>query len=166
MGRPRTHGETLELLPSVSPKGLRGSEATVLVRHPADGSVVASANVAVYHAYRPSGYVRPFFFCQQCDRRCGRLYFAAGTLACRRCRGLTYASKRSSRIDRLAARARALRQRAGGGVNLADPPPSRPKGRWHREQRKRVLAMMIAEAKFFGALALRADQIAQETKPE
>ena len=71
---------------------------------------------------------RPWFRCPACGRRCLRLYRRLESLACRTCHDLAYASQHESREDRLRRRARSIRRRLGGSINLLEPFPERPKG--------------------------------------
>jgi hypothetical protein len=81
---------------------------------------------------------RPWFRCtaaadgRYCGRRVAKLYFGGSAVfACRQCFGLAYASQRESLPHRGIARARKIRMRLGGGPNLLDSFPAKPK-RMHR----------------------------------
>ena len=85
------------------------------------------------------GGVRAWFLCpeddgdgQCCGQRVAKLYTGDNhLLACRRCRGLAYASQSESRLDRSIRRARKTRIRLGGELSLLEPLPDRPP-RMHR----------------------------------
>ena len=83
---------------------------------------------------------RRWFACPDCGRRCLLLYRRVGRLACRTCHDLTWTCQRESPADRLRRRARSIRRRLGGSINLLEPFPNRPKGmhrstyaRWRRK---------------------------------
>ena len=83
----------------------------------------------------PFGGGRPWFLCtatangQYCGRRVAKLYIAADPVfACRHCHGVTYASQLESLAHRGISKARKIRMNLGGGPNLLEPFPSRPKG--------------------------------------
>jgi hypothetical protein len=99
------------------------------------------------------GSVRPWFVCpaycngRHCGRRAGILYFAGELFACRRCHGLSYASQQQTPLDRRLEQARKIRMRLGGGVDLLEPLPGKPKG-MHRRTFLRLQAR--AEAAMSG----------------
>jgi hypothetical protein len=80
------------------------------------------------------GGVRPWFLCPDearagkcCGRRVAKLYAGDSHLfACRRCRGLVYASQSENRLDRSIRRARKIRMGLGGGPSLLEPIPDKP----------------------------------------
>ena len=82
---------------------------------------------------------RPWFRCsayadgQYCGRRVAILYLGGSAgFACRHCYGLGYASQLESEGYRGLNRARKIRMRLGGGPNLLDTFPTRPKGMHNR----------------------------------
>ena len=79
--------------------------------------------------------------------RAAILYCAAELFACRRCYGLLYASQQQTALDRCLEQARKIRMRLGGGVDLLEPFPGRPKG-MHRRTFLRLRAR--AEAAMLG----------------
>src|SRR5499433_2051421 len=100
------------------------------------------------------GGVRPWFVCPvYCDgRHCGRraaiLYCAGELFACRRCYGLAYQSQQQTALHRRLGQARKIRMRLGGGGDLLEPYPARPKGMLRRTfERLRPRA----EAALFGS---------------
>ena len=91
------------------------------------------------------GGVRPWFVCpaycngRYCGGRAAILYCAGELFACRRCCGLSYASQQQTPLDRRLEQARKIRMRLGGGVDLLEPFPGRPK-RMHRRTFLRLRA--------------------------
>jgi len=100
------------------------------------------------------GGVRPWFVCsvysdgRYCGRRAAILYGAGELFACRRCYGLAYESQQQTARHRGLEQARKIRMRLGGGVDLLEPFPARPKG-MHRRTFERLRAR--AEAALFGS---------------
>ncbi len=76
------------------------------------------------------GGERVWFVCpnDSCNRRSAYLYLAGGTLACRRCLDLGYASQRKRAPQRDIEKARQLRRRIGGLDDLTQPLPQKPLG--------------------------------------
>jgi len=70
---------------------------------------------------------RTWFLCPLCWKRVAVLYCADKYFFCRHCYDLTYSSQQESRPDRLMRKARKIRKKIGGGVNLLDPFPDKPK---------------------------------------
>ena len=103
------------------------------------------------------GGVRPWFVCsvygdgRYCGRRAAILYGAGELFACRQCYGLSYASQQERLLWRRLGQARKIRMRLGGGVDLLEPFPARPKG-MHRRTFQRLRAH--AEAAVFGRRGL------------
>jgi hypothetical protein len=99
------------------------------------------------------GGVRPWFVCpaycngRHCGRRAAILYCAGELFACRWCYGLSYASQQQTPLDRRLEQARKIRMRLGGGVDLLEPLPGKPKG-MHRRTFLRLQAR--AEAAMSG----------------
>lgn len=86
------------------------------------------------------GGKRQWFLCPKCSRRVailyGDIYFR-----CRHCHNLTYASQQESISDRLRRRSRKIRKRMGGGNNLMEPFPFKPKNmHWDTYWRLRIEA--------------------------
>ena len=79
------------------------------------------------------GGVRPWFVCpvycdgRYCGRRAAILYSAGELFACRRCYGLAYESQQQTARYRGLEQARKIGMRLGGGVDLLEPFPARPK---------------------------------------
>ncbi len=71
------------------------------------------------------GGKRVWFICfnHRCKRRSAYLYFASGTLACRSCLDLGYASQRKRGPQRDLEKARHLRRRLGGLTDITQPLP-------------------------------------------
>ena len=74
------------------------------------------------------GGERPWFICPgaSCYRRVAILYGAGKYYLCRHCYNLVYASQRWDPGDRLMEKARSIRMRLGGSVNLLEPFPNKP----------------------------------------
>jgi hypothetical protein len=72
------------------------------------------------------GGKRQWFLCPKCNRRVAILYGGI-YFHCRHCHSLTYASQQESRSDRLRRRSRKIRTKMGGGNNLVEPFPFKPK---------------------------------------
>ena len=100
------------------------------------------------------GGVRPWFVCsvysdgRYCGRRAAILYGAGELFACRQCYGLAYQSQQQTAVRRGLDKARKIRMRLGGGVDLLAPFPPRPKG-MHRRTFERLRAR--AEAALIGS---------------
>ena len=73
------------------------------------------------------GGFRWWFLCPHCSRRVAVLYGAGKYFLCRHCHGLTYSSQQESLPDRLLRKDRKIRKRLGGGNNLLEPFPFKPK---------------------------------------
>jgi hypothetical protein len=77
---------------------------------------------------------RPWFVCpvftngRFCGRRVALLYGAGELFACRHCYNLAYASQQEALRFRGLGKARKIRMRLGGGPNLLDKFPSKPRG--------------------------------------
>ena len=77
---------------------------------------------------------RPWFRCpatadgRYCGRRVAKLYLGGSAVfACRQCYGLAYASQLESLQHRGIGKARKIRMRLGGGANILDSFPAKPK---------------------------------------
>jgi hypothetical protein len=122
-------------------------------------------SVNVVRTSCPFGGHRSWFLCP--TRGCGRvaiLYFGrSGVFACRACHRLAYATQFESLGYRGIERARRIRMKLGGGPNLFDRFPHRPKG-MHRRTYLRLEAAYKAAARRCGAtevLRRRSLQIAK-----
>jgi hypothetical protein len=90
------------------------------------------------------GGQRPWFRCtvyahgRYCGRRVATIYHAGDVFACRRCCGLAYASQQEPVHERGIATARKIRMGLGGGENVTEPFPEKPKGmHWRTYNRLR-----------------------------
>ena len=86
-----------------------------------------------------------------------KLYLPPGSdvLASRDAHGLSYPIQRLSRIDRSLERVRRVRLRCGGGPNVLEPFPPRPKG-MRRNRYERLWLRYAEEAqRHFGLLKSR-----------
>lgn len=87
--------------------------------------------VEISHTPCRFGGERPWWVCPGCSRRAVRLYQVAGTLRCRNCHRLVYASQRAMAGDRAITDAQAIRLRMGGSASLLVPFPEKPsRMRW------------------------------------
>ena len=84
------------------------------------------------------GGYRPWFSCPRCGRRVSAVYHKAGTLACRLCWNLRYASQRRGAKSRKYLQSLKLRLRLNGVASLAAPFPERPP-RMHEKTYQRLL---------------------------
>jgi hypothetical protein len=77
------------------------------------------------------GGVRQWLVCPDCGRRVCILYRAAGHFQCRHCCNLAHLSQQECPHDRLMRKARKIRASIGGGENLFEAFPGKPKRmRW------------------------------------
>ncbi len=76
--------------------------------------------------YPNYGGKRTWFLCPHCCRRVAIVY-GGNYFFCRCCHNLSYSCQQESREDRLMRRARTIRCRLGGGANLLEPFPLKPK---------------------------------------
>jgi hypothetical protein len=96
------------------------------------------------------GGVRPWFVCpaycngRYCGRRAAILYCAGELFACRRCHDLSYGSQQQMALDRGLEQARKIRMRLGGGADLLEPFPPRPKGMHWRTFQRLVASIRMA----------------------
>lgn len=70
---------------------------------------------------------RPWFVCDRCNKRAGKLYNGGDFFICRQCLQLRYASQRRGAKSRRYLQALKLRLRLNGIANLNEPFPDRPK---------------------------------------
>ena len=82
---------------------------------------------------------RRWFACPTCTWRVAVLYGAGRLFACRRCKGLAYASQGESYDDRSARRADRIRKRLGWPAGILNGPGAKPKG-MHWRTYERLLA--------------------------
>ena len=71
---------------------------------------------------------RPWFCCPTCTRRVAVIYGVGRLFACRRCKGLTYASQTEDDGDRAARRANLIRKRLGWPAGIFNPVGGKPAG--------------------------------------
>ena len=85
------------------------------------------------------GGERPWFICPNtcCGRKATKLYLHGGYFVCRHCTGLGYRSQREDAWSQLVRRAQKAWAKAGGGLNLIEPFPLKPKG-MHRRTYQRL----------------------------
>jgi hypothetical protein len=87
----------------------------------------ASQRITVVWTRCHFGGGRPWFICERCNRRIGKLYNTEAALRCRRCLDLWYSSQRRGAKSRLYLQALKLRLRLNGIASLREPIPGRPK---------------------------------------
>jgi hypothetical protein len=91
------------------------------------------------------GGSRPWFCCpvdsgrKRCGRRVAILYCAGRLFACRRCYGLAYECQRQNPRNRGLSVAKKIRRRLGGGPDMLEPFPQKPK-RMHLRTYERLRA--------------------------
>jgi hypothetical protein len=99
------------------------------------------------------GGQRPWFVCsvssggRYCGRRVAVLYIADELFACRRCYGLAYASQQEPLHHRGIGRAQKIRMHLGGGPNMLEDFPEKPKGMHWRTYDRVRRAYDIAKAR-------------------
>ena len=99
---------------------------------------------------------RLWFLCLQCYRRVAVLYGPGKYFLRRHCYGLTYSSQQEGVSDRLMRETRKIRKRLGGGNNLLEPFPLKPKHmHWDTYYRLRN----EAERASFDSLKISAQQL-------
>lgn len=104
-------------------------------------------------AYTPCRYGgrRAWFRCTKlgCGKRVAILYQHPRGFRCRHCCQLDYQSHRERSYDRMLRRSRRLRARVGGGANLSEIFPPRPKGmHWATYER-----LLRSEAALWGEIS-------------
>jgi len=87
------------------------------------------------------GKPRPIFVCPQCHCGARRLFLRYGSLKCRFCHGLRYASEQRDNITRKRLSAAKLRLSIGGWPNITEPLP--PKPRWTRKRTHKRITKQI-----------------------
>ncbi len=111
-------------------------------------------NIRVVWTSCALGGGRPWFVCPVvgCGRRVALIYLSGlGVFACRKCHDLAYATQFEAVGRRGMERARRIRLKLGGGPNLCDPFPDRPR-RMHRRTYARLSAAYELAALRCGAL--------------
>ena len=97
-----------------------------------EGSEQETIWQAVRIAWTPCrfGGKRPWFVCPVtlCGRKCAKIYLNQGFFACRECHRLGYASQREAASKRGLHKARKIRASLGGGANVFEEFPDRPRG--------------------------------------
>jgi hypothetical protein len=104
-------------------------------------------------AYTPCRYGgrRAWWLCTRlgCGKRVAILYQHPRGFRCRHCCQLDYQSHRERSYDRMLRRSRRIRARVGGGANLTETYPPRPKGmHWATYER-----LLRSEAALWGEIA-------------
>ena len=104
-------------------------------------------------AYTPCRYGgrRAWFLCTKlgCGRRVALLYDHPRGFRCRHCCQLDYKSHRERSYDRMLRRSRHIRAKVGGGANLIEAFPTRPKGmHWATYER-----LLRSEAALWGEIS-------------
>ena len=74
------------------------------------------------------GGTRPWVCCPMCSRRVAVIYGKGRLFACRRCKGLAYASQAEDDGDRAIRRADSIRKRLGWPPGIFNPVGGRPAG--------------------------------------
>jgi len=111
------------------------------------------------------GGVRPYFICPgvvngiACGRRVAKLYGPGRYFLCRHCYRLAYVSQSEGAWDRTLRRANKVRQRLGGGPDVAAPFPSKPKGMWRRTYDRLREQAFDAEMRIDETFSLQAERL-------
>jgi hypothetical protein len=98
---------------------------------------------------------RPWLLCplQTCGKRIAVAYLGRSPVfACRKCHDLAYATQFEPAGRRGIERARGIRMKLGGGPNLMDEFPGRPKGMHNRTYLRHKAAYAVAAARCGAAL--------------
>ena len=105
---------------------------------------------------------RPWFVCPvtSCGRKCAMLYLRGGFFACRECHRLAYASQREPVRLRGLHKARKIRASLGGGANVFERFPDRPKGMHQATYRRLRAAHDRAADRCMAGLSRVASQLA------
>ena len=90
---------------------------------------------------------RRWFACPACSRRVAVLYGAGRLFACRRCKGLAYASQGESGDDRAAWRAGRIRTRLGWLPGILNGNGTRPKGMHRSTDQRSHLRELVGKLK-------------------
>jgi hypothetical protein len=100
------------------------------------------------------GGERVWFLCPWCGRRCAILYGPGKEFACRLCYRLNYDSQRNGGCHVAIRRMQCIRHKLGGGANVSEPFPARPKG-MHRRTYGRIVTQYGGYQQAFGATVAR-----------
>lgn len=106
-----------------------GSDRLILnYRSRQSGGEWESIEDKIYFTWTPCNYGgrRQWFLCPRCNRRVAIVY-GGKYFCCRHCHNLTYSSQQEGKSDRLMEKARKIRKRMGGGDNLLESFPWKPK---------------------------------------
>lgn len=131
-------------------------------------SVVEQAIPIVYTRCH-FGRSRPWFRCSAhssgrlCGRRVAVVYCAGESFACRNCCRLAYASQREALRYRGLGKARKIRMRLGGSLNLLEDFPEKPKGMHRRTYDRLRRTSDIAEERLTVGLVRAADQLSKRS---
>ena len=119
------------------------------------GDMPEEALDVVYTACRYGGR-RAWFLCTKlgCGKRSAILYDTPKGFRCRHCCDLDYRSHRERQWDRMLRRSRHIRAKVGGGANLIEAFPARPKG-MHWATYDKLLA---AEGRLWGEISSAASE--------
>jgi hypothetical protein len=79
-----------------------------------------SPSAHIVHTECHYGGERPWFVCEDCEKRYAVLYLSKGSMACRGCHDLLYTSQVESEADRAIRKAQNLGIRLGFGPNLVN----------------------------------------------
>jgi hypothetical protein len=98
---------------------------------------------------------RVWFRCPMpgCGRRVAVLYLARAEIACRKCLDLRYQTQRQRSKHRAIDKARRIRSRLDGSLNLLSPSPERPKGMHFNTYLRLLGELSNAEARVFSEIA-------------
>jgi hypothetical protein len=132
----RAGRETGSIQAAVSGDG-RPEEATLLYRHRRGlGGEWEDVREPVELAWTACNFggERPWFICPGvgCGRRVAVLYGPGRYFLCRHCYDLRYESQKEGKANRALRRAQKIRERLGGGANMMEPFPEKPKGMHRR----------------------------------
>jgi hypothetical protein len=100
------------------------------------------------------GVDRPWWSCPLCSARCRFVYLRGGTIACRRCLGLDYASRHLRRQTPGVGRVERLRRKLGGceAKPFAPLPARIRRGRSRAFHDRLVTGILDEETKLLGHL--------------
>ena len=154
---PRTHD--VATLPSI---GLRypGLANARLAFHRAEFTHCTGRTQAFPLSWYRTGYgYRPLFVCS-CQRRVIRLYLRFGSLSCRRCANIVYASQACSPQKRPALQATRIRRFFDALSYIGKPFPSKPKTTMRFKTYHRLKARALAlEAKSQAKTAFQSNRL-------
>jgi hypothetical protein len=120
------------------------------------GGAMPNETLDVVYSSCHLGGRRPWFMCTKlgCGKRVAILYEHPRGFRCRACCGLDYRSHRERPYDRMLRRSRHIRAKVGGGVNLVNVFPPRPKGmHWATYAR-----LLRSEAALWGEISSAASE--------